>query len=90
MELKNAALLGFYDPRMNCQESSKWFRMRLATGNKTKTKTLIEEPSTPMDFWHRILAREPLTLRWNASEVDLIIDFENNCFSQFEANNHLD
>jgi hypothetical protein len=45
MELKNVAPLGFYAPRRNCQESPKWFGMRLATGHKMKTETRIEEPS---------------------------------------------
>ena len=49
MELKNVAPLGFYAPRRNFQESPKWFGMRLETGNKTKTKTQIEELSTLMD-----------------------------------------
>jgi hypothetical protein len=77
MELKNVAPLGFYALRRNCQESPKWFGMRLATGHKTKTETRIEEPSTPMDSWDRISAREPLTPRFHASEVVLLIDFEN-------------
>jgi hypothetical protein len=32
------------------QESSKWFGMRLATGNKKKTVSQIEEPLTLMDY----------------------------------------
>jgi hypothetical protein len=81
MELKNFVLVGFYAVRRNCQESLKWFGMRLAIGHKMKNKTLIEEPSTPMDSWHRIPAREPLTLRFHASEVSLLIDFENQFFA---------
>jgi hypothetical protein len=77
MELKNVAPLGFYAPRRNCQESPKWFGMRLATGHKMKTETQIEEPSTPMDSWDRISARAPLTPGCHASEVALLIDFEN-------------
>jgi hypothetical protein len=77
MELKNVAPLGFYAPRRNCQESPKWFGMRLATGHKMKTETRIEEPSTPMDSWDRISARAPLTPGCHASEVALLIDFEN-------------
>jgi hypothetical protein len=49
MELKNVAPLGFYAQRRICQESPKWFGMRLATGHKTKHETHIEELSTPMD-----------------------------------------
>jgi hypothetical protein len=77
MELKNDALLGFYAMRRNCQESLKWFGMPLATGHKKKTETQIEEPSTSMDYWDRISARAPLTLGCHASEVALLIDFEN-------------
>jgi hypothetical protein len=88
MELKNAASLGFYASRRNCQESPKWFGMLLATRHKTKTETWIEEPLTPMDSWDRILAREPLTPRCHASEVAYsLISIS---FSQFEANQHLD
>jgi hypothetical protein len=77
MELKNAAPLGFYARRRNCQESPKWFGMRLATGHKMKTETRIEEPSTLMDSWDRISARAPLSPGCHASEVALLIDFEN-------------
>ena len=77
MELKNAALLGFYALRMNCQESPKWFGMRLATGHKMKNETRIEEPLTPMDSWDRNSSRAPLTHGYHASEVSLIIDFDN-------------
>jgi hypothetical protein len=77
MEIKNVATLGFYALGMNFQESPKWFGMRLATVHKRKTETQIEEPSNPMDSWHRISAREPLTPRCHASEVSLLIDFEN-------------
>jgi hypothetical protein len=59
------------------QESPKWFGMRLATGHKMKTETQIEEPSTPLDSWHRISARAPLTPGSHASKVSLFIDFEN-------------
>ena len=76
-ELKIAAPLGFYALRSNCQESSKWFGMRLAIGHKTKTETQIEEPSSLLDSWHIILARAPLTLSSNPSEVVLFIDFDN-------------
>jgi hypothetical protein len=77
MDLKNAAMLGFYAPRRNCQESSKWFGMRLATGHKMKIETRIDEPSTPIDSWDTISARPPITLRFHASKVALLIDFEN-------------
>jgi hypothetical protein len=77
MELKNASPLGFYAPRMNCQESLKWCGMRLAIEHKMKTKTQIEEPSNPMDSWHMISAREPLTLGSNPSKVAFVIDFDN-------------
>jgi hypothetical protein len=77
MELKNDASLGFYALRMNCQDSPKWFGMRLETRHKTKSETWIEEPLTPMDSWHRISAREPLTLGSNPSEVVFFIDFDN-------------
>jgi hypothetical protein len=77
MEFKNDAPLGFYAPRRNCQESPKWFGMQHATWHKMKTETQIEEPSTLMDSWDRISAREPLTPRFHASEVDLLIDFHN-------------
>jgi hypothetical protein len=42
-----------------------------------KTKTHIEEHLTPMDYMDRISAREPLTPKCHASEVVLLIDFEN-------------
>ena len=74
MELKNDAPLVFYAPRRNCQESQKWFGMRLATGHKMKTETWIEKPSTPMDSWDRISCRTPLTHEFHASEVALIMD----------------
>jgi hypothetical protein len=61
MELKNATPLGFYAPRRNFQESPKWFGMRLATEHKMKTETQIEEASSLLDSWHRILAISPLT-----------------------------
>jgi hypothetical protein len=61
MELKNVSSLGFYSPRRNFQESPKWFGMRLATGNKMKEETWIEEPSSFLDSWHSILPRAPLT-----------------------------
>jgi hypothetical protein len=77
MELKNSDLLGFYAPRRNCQESPKWFGMRLATGNKMKTETWIEEPSSLLDSRHRILSREPITPSSNPSEVVFSIDFDN-------------
>ena len=77
MELKNAAPLGLYASRMNCQESLKWFGMRLATRHKMKIENRIEEPLTLMDSWDMISAREPLTLGFHASKVDLLIDFEN-------------
>jgi hypothetical protein len=59
------------------QESPKWFGMRLATGHKMNIETQIEEPSTPMDYWDRISARAPLTPGCHASEVALLIDFDN-------------
>jgi hypothetical protein len=59
------------------QESPKWFGMGLATGHITNIETRIEEPSTPMDSRDMISYREPLTHGCNASEVALIIDFEN-------------
>jgi hypothetical protein len=37
-----------------------------------------------------ISTRAPLTLVFHASKVALLIDFENWCFSQFEAMQHLD
>ena len=77
MELKNSAPLGFYAWGRNCQESPKWFWMQLETGNKIKTETQIEEPWTSMDYWDKISAREPLTLRFHASEAALLIDFKN-------------
>jgi hypothetical protein len=77
MELKNVALLGFYARRRNFQESPKWFWMRLSTGHKMKNENRIEEPSTLMDSWDRISDRVPLTPRFHASEVSLLIDFEN-------------
>jgi hypothetical protein len=77
MELKNVTLLGFYALRRNCQESPKWFGIRVATGLKMKTKTQIEEPLTLIDSWDRISARAPLTPGWHASKVALIIDLEN-------------
>jgi hypothetical protein len=48
MELKTATLLGFYALTRNCEESPKWFGMRLATGHKMKNETRIEKPSTLM------------------------------------------
>jgi hypothetical protein len=75
-KLKNDAPLGFYAPRMNCQDSLKWFGMRLATGHKMKNETQIEESSTPMDSWDRISPREPLTPGCHALEVALLIDLE--------------
>ena len=77
MDLKNVASLGFYAPRMNCQESLKWFVMRLAIGHKTNIETWIEEPSTLMDYWDIILSQAPLTPGCHASEVSLLIHFEN-------------
>jgi hypothetical protein len=77
MELKNAAPLGFYAQRRNCQESPKWFGMQLATRHKMKTETRIEESSTSMDSLDRISARAPLTPVCHASEVALLVDFEN-------------
>jgi hypothetical protein len=77
MELKNDALLGFYARRRNCQESPKWFGMRLAIGHKTKTKTRIEEPLNLMDSLDRISPRETLSPGFHASEVALLIYFEN-------------
>jgi hypothetical protein len=62
---------------MNCQESMKWFGMRLANGHKKKTETRIEELLTPIDSWHRILAREPLTSGSYPSEVVVFINFDN-------------
>jgi hypothetical protein len=58
------------------QESLKWFGMRLATVHKMKRDTHIEEPSNPIDSWHRIAARAPLTHGFHASKVYLLIDFE--------------
>jgi hypothetical protein len=43
----------------------------------TNTETWIEEISAPMDYLDRISSREPLTHGCHASEVPLIIDFEN-------------
>jgi hypothetical protein len=77
MELENSTLLGSYALRRNCQESLKWFGMRLATGHKMKTETRIEEPSTPMDSWDRISTIEPLSPGCHASKVALLIYFEN-------------
>jgi hypothetical protein len=77
MDLKNAAPLGFYAQRRNCQESPKWFGMRLATGHKMKNETWIEEPLTLMDSWDRISARASLNPGFHASEVSLLIDFKN-------------
>ena len=77
MEIKNVAPLSFYAQRRNCQESLKWFGMRLATGYKTKNETQIEELSTPMDSWDNISSISPLTHEFHASEVALIIDFDN-------------
>jgi hypothetical protein len=51
--------------------------MPLVTGHKMKNDTLFEEPLTPMDYWDRILARALLTPGCHASEVALLIDFEN-------------
>ena len=51
--------------------------MPLATGHKKKTETLIKVPSTLMDYWDRVSARAPLTLGFHASEIVLLIDFEN-------------
>jgi hypothetical protein len=51
MELKNVPPLGFYALRRNCQESPKWFRMRLETGHKTNVDTWIEEPSSLLDSY---------------------------------------
>jgi hypothetical protein len=59
------------------QDSLKWFGMRLATGHRTKTETRIEEPSSLLDSWHRILARSPLTPGSNPLEVVFFIDFDN-------------
>jgi hypothetical protein len=59
------------------QESPKWFGMRLATGHITNIETQIEEPSNMMDSWDRISYRASLTHGFHASEVALIIDFEN-------------
>ena len=59
------------------QESPKWFRMQLATGHITNIKTQINEPLTIMDYRDRILSRAPLTHGRHASEVTLLIDFEN-------------
>jgi hypothetical protein len=59
------------------QESLKWFGMRLAIGHKMKTETHIVEPLTPLDSWHTILARAPITPGSHASEVALFINFEN-------------
>jgi hypothetical protein len=42
-----------------------------------KTKTQIEEPLNPFDFWHMILARSPLNPGTLASKVALFIYFEN-------------
>ena len=77
MELKNVSPLGFYAQVRNYQESPKWFGMQLATGHKTKIETHIDEPSYFLDSWHSILAREPLTLGSNPSEVVVFIDFDN-------------
>jgi hypothetical protein len=54
-----------------------------------KNETRIEEPSSLLDSWHKSLVRAPLTPDSNPSEVALIIDFKNECFSQFEAMHHL-
>ena len=59
------------------QESPKWFGMHLATGDKMKIETHIEEPLTLLDSWHTISTRSPLTLGCHASKVVLLIDFEN-------------
>jgi hypothetical protein len=59
------------------QESSKWFGMRLATGHIMNIETQIKEPSTTIDYWDMISSRAPLTHGCHASEVALIIDFEN-------------
>ena len=64
--------------------------MQLATGHIVNIETRIKELLTPMDYWDMISSREPLTHGYHASEVALIIDFENWCFAQFEAMQHLD
>jgi hypothetical protein len=51
--------------------------MPLTTRHKKKNETQIEEPWTSMDYWDKISAREPLTLRFHASEAALLIDFKN-------------
>ena len=77
MELKNVALLAFNAPRRNCQESPKWFGMRLATGHKMNIETRIEEPYTSMDYWDMISSIEPLTYGFHASEFAVLNGFEN-------------
>jgi hypothetical protein len=62
-KLKNVALLGFYALRRNWPRVPEMVWDALATGHKMKIETQIEEPSTPMDYWDMILAREPLTPR---------------------------
>jgi hypothetical protein len=42
-----------------------------------ENKTQIEEPSSPLDSWHRISARAPLTPGSNPSVSFFFIDFEN-------------
>jgi hypothetical protein len=59
------------------QESLKWFGTQLENGNKMKIETRIEEPLNSMDYWENISAIPPLTPRFHASEVSLLIDFEN-------------
>ena len=73
----HGTVLGFYALKRNCQESSKWFGMRLATGHKMKTETRIEEPSSLLDSQRRILSKAPLTPGSNPLEAVFFIDFDN-------------
>jgi len=77
MELKNVDLLGFYALMRNWPRFHEMVWDAIETGHKMKIKTRIEEPLSPLDSWHRISSRGPLTLGCHVSEVALLIDFEN-------------
>jgi hypothetical protein len=49
----------------------------LQLGIKQKIETRFKEPLSLLNFWHMILARAPLTLSSNPSEVVVFIDFDN-------------
>jgi hypothetical protein len=51
--------------------------MPLAIRHKMKTESWIDEKYTLMDYWDRISSKEPITPRCHASEVVLLLDFEN-------------